>query len=197
MFGPQTLAGWIPDKYIYERDNTFWVTQAIANIWAEKIFQYFVFLFYKMEEISVNAAQTTQATIRVCLHLRSNHLNGIINKMRSVSIPTIIGETADRNKLLSAKVTQPQHTQLQRWPHHILKCRMNSLVIHRLNHMNKRSKGKLLIEREEERISKRSLFDSLHRVKHLFLRGKMLCLIVRVEERLVNVLAVLKMCCGY
>lgn len=58
----------------------------------------------------------------------------------------------------------------------------------------------MLIEREEERISKRSLFDSLHRVKHLFLRGKMLCLIVRVEERLVrlvNVLAVLKMCCGY
>lgn len=35
------------------------------------------------------------------------------------------------------------HSQLQRWPHHILKCRMNSLVVHRLNHMNKRSKGKI------------------------------------------------------
>lgn len=35
-----------------------------------------------------------------------------------------------------------QCSVLQRWSHHILKRRMNRLVIHRLNHMNKRSKGK-------------------------------------------------------
>ena len=79
----------------------------------------------------------------------------IINKLGNVSIPTIIGETADMKKKkkkkttkkkkkrtqLFAKVTRQQHAPLQRCSHHILKCRGKSVVIHRLNHMNKRSKG--------------------------------------------------------
>lgn len=40
-------------------------------------------------------------------------------------------------------MTQLPHSPLQRWPHHILKCRMNSLLVHGLNHMNKRSKGEI------------------------------------------------------
>lgn len=49
----------------------------------------------------------------------------------------------DRNTFSSAKVTQLPHYTLQRWPHHILRCRMNSLLVHGLNHMNKRSKGEI------------------------------------------------------
>lgn len=82
-------------------------------------------------------------TLCVCLHLRSNHLNGIINKMESVSIPTIPGETTDRKETVVRPSDCTAAYPLQRWSHHILKCRMNSLVIHRLNHMNKRSKGKI------------------------------------------------------
>lgn len=34
-----------------------------------------------------------------CVHLRSNHFfNRIFNKIESVSIPTIIGETTDKKK---------------------------------------------------------------------------------------------------
>lgn len=134
----------IPNNCVYERDNVFWVTQAIANMWPGKLGSVSVCFSFKMENISGN---TTQKTDYVCLHLRSNYLNGIINKMerQDVSIPTIIGEKlqTEKKKHLFAKETPLQHTQLQRWSHHILKCRMNSLVIHRLNHMNKRSKGKI------------------------------------------------------
>ena len=60
------------------------------------------------------------------------------------------------------------------------------MVIHRLNHMNKRSKGgKWLIEREEERISKRQLLDFTPLFFFFFFFwGKLSCLIVSVEERL-------------
>lgn len=83
----------------------------------------------------------------VCLHSGSNYLKWIINKMENVSKLAIIGNTTDRKKnegkkKLLAKVTPLQQALLQRWSHHILKCKMKSLVIHRLNHMNKRSKGK-------------------------------------------------------
>lgn len=52
-------------------------------------------------------------------------------------------EMTDRNTFLSTKVTALLPPTLQRWPHHILKCRINSLPVDGLNHMNKWSKGEI------------------------------------------------------
>lgn len=52
---------------------------------------------------SMHIPQSSWGTITVCLHRRSNHLIWIINKMESVSIPTIIGKTTDRKNSCSPK----------------------------------------------------------------------------------------------
>lgn len=111
--------------------------------------------------------------------------------MVSVCIPTTTGESTQRNNLPKWL----QHAQLQSWSHHILKCRLNSLVIHRLNHMNKRSKEKNA-DWERGWENKQTLafwFPEKETQNDLntffFLRRKN---VVRRE----NVLTVLKMGCG-
>lgn len=56
------------------------------------------FFFHLMENISMSTSQITGRTVCVYLHLGSNYLNGIFNKLETVSTAIITGETTESRK---------------------------------------------------------------------------------------------------
>lgn len=99
------------------------MTEATVSTSRGDMFWFFFFLECWPEKGRLIAAQAAWANICVRLLLRSNNSQGV--KAENVSNP-MINLPNRGNAPLSSKVTQLRLTRHQRWPHHILKCGVNS-----------------------------------------------------------------------